>query len=93
MITPKTKFISITHPNNPTGFIITKKTLEKIIETAESNNCYLISDETYRELSFKDKLSPATSLSLKTISISTMSKAYSLPGTRIGWIAIQGKSL
>ena len=93
MITPKTKFISITHPNNPTGSMITKKTLEKLIEIAESNNCYLISDKTYRELSFKDKLPPAASLSPKAISISTMSKAYGLPGIRIGWIATQDKKL
>ena len=50
MIRPETKLISLTHPNNPTGSMITEKELKDVIDIAESHNTYLLFDETYREL-------------------------------------------
>lgn len=93
LITPKTKIVSLTHPNNPTGSMISEETLEEIIDIVESYNLYLIFDETYRELTFKHKLPTAASLSEQAISISTMSKAYGLPGIRIGWIATRNNNI
>jgi len=87
LITPKTKLISLTHPNNPTGSMITERVLQEAVELAESRNIYLMFDETYRELAFGDRLPGAASLSSKVISISSMSKSYGLPGIRIGWLA------
>ncbi|NGY84855.1 aminotransferase class I/II-fold pyridoxal phosphate-dependent enzyme [Bacillus megaterium] len=49
-ITPETKIISITYPHNPTGVMISKDKLNKIIEIAEKHECYLVVDETYRDL-------------------------------------------
>jgi len=88
MVTPKTKLIVISHPNNPTGSVITLETLKSIIEIVEDNNIYLLSDEIYRELSFTHKpLPPAATLSDHAISNSSMSKLHGLPGLRIGWMA------
>ncbi|MFC1573971.1 aminotransferase class I/II-fold pyridoxal phosphate-dependent enzyme [Candidatus Latescibacterota bacterium] len=89
LIKPNTKLISMTHPNNPTGSMISEKELHEIIKIAESNDVYLMFDETYRELSFGDPLPAAASLSPKVISISSMSKSFGLPGIRIGWLAAQ----
>jgi len=89
LITPKTKLISLTHPNNPAGSMISEAELREAIKIAEENDVYLMFDETYRELGFSDPLPQAASLSPKVISVSTMSKCYGLPGIRIGWIATQ----
>lgn len=87
LVQDNTKFISITNPNNPTGSTLTEQELLKLIDFAESNNLYLLVDETYRELCFNKPPPPAASLSSNAISISSMSKAYGLPGIRIGWVA------
>lgn len=93
LLTPQTKLVSLTHPNNPTGAMVSRETLERIIEFVELHNAYLLFDETYRELTFNGKLPAAASLSPKAISISSMSKAYGLPGIRIGWMATKDKSI
>lgn len=83
---PNTRLVILSHPNNPTGSIITKEMLCEIVKIAEYHNAYLLFDETYRELSFGDPLPPAVTLSPKAISITSMSKVYGLPGIRIGWM-------
>lgn len=87
LITPQTKLVTITHPNNPTGSMITEKMLYEIVEMVEAHGTYLLLDETYRELTFKKALPPAATLSPHAISITSMSKVYGLPGIRIGWVA------
>lgn len=87
LITPQTKLVTLTHPNNPTGSMITEKMLYEIVEMIEAHGVYLLLDETYRELSFKNPLPPAATLSSHAISITSMSKVYGLPGIRIGWVA------
>lgn len=87
MITPQTKLVSLTHPNNPTGSMISEKELREVIDLVESHNIYLMFDETYRDMSFDNPLPPAATLSSKVISISSMSKCYGIPGIRIGWAA------
>jgi aspartate/methionine/tyrosine aminotransferase len=93
LIKPKTKVISITYPHNPTGVMISNEKLHEIISIAEEHNCYLIVDETYRELTFGEKLPTAASLSPKAISVESLSKAYGLPGIRMGWLATQDRVL
>ena len=92
-ITPRTKLISLTHPNNPTGSIISRDELQNIIDIVESRNIYLLFDETYREMDFKNPLPPAATLSPKVISISSLSKSYGLPGLRTGWLATQDQDV
>ena len=93
MIKPNTKLICLTHPNNPTGSIITEAELKEIIDMIEDRNIYLLMDETYRELTFDSPLPPAASLNANVISVSTMSKVYGLPGIRVGWSASLEKSI
>ncbi|MEI8216605.1 MAG: pyridoxal phosphate-dependent aminotransferase [Eubacteriales bacterium] len=93
MVTPATKFVSITYPINPAGTMITEDELKKIIAICEKNECYLISDETYRELAYGKPLPIAATLSKKAISISSASKVYGFPGIRIGWLQSQDLNL
>lgn len=85
-ITPRTKLISVTCPHNPTGVMLTEGELRQLVALAESKGCYLLVDETYRDLSFDGALPQAASLSPKVISVSSLSKAYGVPGIRIGWL-------
>ncbi|WP_213697669.1 aminotransferase class I/II-fold pyridoxal phosphate-dependent enzyme [Acetomicrobium sp.] len=86
-IRPNTKLICLTHPNNPTGSVITKAELEEVIRLVESKGIYLLMDETYRDLTFDEPLPLAATLSPKVISVSSMSKAFGVPGIRVGWVA------
>lgn len=93
LIRPETKLVSLTHPNNPTGSMISEQVLKEIVKLIENHNAYLLFDETYRELHLGHKLPTGASLHPKVISVSSMSKTYGLPGVRIGWVASQDKSL
>ena len=89
-ISSKTKIISICNPNNPTGSILTLKERNKVIELAKSVDAFIHSDEVYigSELKKEDTLS-FQDIYDKTIITSGLSKSYSNPGIRIGWIAAQ----
>lgn len=86
-LTPEVKLVVLTHPNNPTGSIISDNQLYDVIEAVEASNAYLLMDETYWELSYDNPPPHAAVLSNRAISVSTMSKAFGVPGIRIGWLA------
>jgi aspartate/methionine/tyrosine aminotransferase len=93
-ITPATKLVSLTHPNNPTGSIISEKELREVIDVVESYETFLLFDETYRHMAYGENLlPPAASLSDRVVSITGMSKCYGLPGTRTGWLATTNQSI
>lgn len=92
-ITSQTKLISITSPHNPTGMVLSEDELRKIIQLAEEKNIYLLVDETYRDICFDTPYPLAASISKKVISISSLSKAYGLPGLRIGWLVTKDNHL
>ncbi len=93
LITERTKLVSLTYPHNPTGVLISEEKLKAIVELIEKKGTYLLLDETYRDMSFGEKLPVAASLSNRVISISSMSKSYGLPGIRIGWILSKNKQM
>lgn len=93
LIKPNTKLISLTHPHNPTGVCLDDKDFEKLSELANKYNIYILIDETYRELIRKTPYSYACDLNSKIISVASMSKAYGLPGIRIGWLMTQDNEL
>ncbi|MFQ5820971.1 MAG: aminotransferase class I/II-fold pyridoxal phosphate-dependent enzyme [Candidatus Heimdallarchaeota archaeon] len=93
LIQPNTRLISLTYPHNPTGAMLRKSELTKIISLIEAKGCYLLIDETYRDMTYSEPLPMAADLSPKAISVSSFSKSYGLPGIRIGWLITQNNSL
>ena len=88
LVTPDTKMICINNPNNPTGALMGKELLEEIVKIARSVDAYLLCDEVYRHLTQTDIWSESVAdLYEKGISVSSMSKVFSLAGLRLGWIA------
>ena len=90
---PNTRIISVTCPHNPTGTMMSRADLDALIALAENRGCYLLVDETYRDLSYNRKLPAAASLSKRAISVSSLSKAFGIPGIRIGWLVTQDAAL
>ena len=91
-ITPRTAAILINTPNNPTGAVYSRKSLEKLAELAAEHDFYIISDEVYEKLFYGDtKHECVASFSETayehTILINGMSKAYCMTGWRIGYTA------
>lgn len=93
MVRPQTKLIVFTHPNNPTGSMITTAELRALVEFAEARRIHLLFDETYRHMAFGDVLPTAASLSPWAISVTSMSKCYGLPGIRMGWLATRSQAV
>ena len=92
-MTPKTKLVSITTPHNPTGTILDAESLKGIVSLVESRGAHLLVDETYRDLSASAAQPYATSLSERVISVASLSKAYGLPGLRLGWLMTRDRAL
>lgn len=91
---PETKMICINNPNNPTGALIDTSLMEEIIEIARSVDAYILCDEVYRHLTQKDEwCASIVDMYEKGISVSSMSKVFSLAGLRLGWIACHDESV
>jgi len=93
LLTPNTRLISLTAPHNPTGTTMSADELRVIVDLVERNRCLLLLDETYREMAFGERLPVAATLSDQVISVSSLSKAYGLPGLRMGWIMCRNRAL
>lgn len=94
LVTPETKMICINNPNNPTGALMSEQLLREIVEIARSADAWILCDEVYRHLSQEDDWCPSiVDLYEKGISVSSMSKAFSLAGLRLGWIATHDMSV
>jgi aspartate/methionine/tyrosine aminotransferase len=92
---PNTKVISINFPHNPTGKVIDADTLESLVSLARERGIHVFSDEVYRLLERDDSLRipQVADIYERGLSLNVMSKAYGLPGLRIGWIATRDRSL
>jgi len=88
-----TRLISVTCPHNPTGTMLDLDALHALVELAERSGAVLLVDETYRDLTHAAPLPLAATLSPRAISVSSMSKAYGLPGLRVGWAICRDASL
>ncbi len=92
LVNEKTRLICINNPNNPTGALMSEELLRSIAEIARSVDAYVMCDEVYRHLTQKDEWCPSIAdLYEKGISVSSMSKVFSLAGIRLGWIATHDK--
>lgn len=90
---PNTKVISITTPHNPTGVTLPGETLGRLAALAARHGCRLVVDETYRDLCYRELPNLAASLGPHVISVSSLSKAYGIPGIRLGWIVTANREL
>ena len=94
-IRPNTKLLSLNFPHNPTGMLMTREDLDAVIALCRHHGIYILCDEVYRgvELEPADQMPQIADVYERGISLNVISKAYGLPGLRIGWIASQDTSL
>jgi aspartate/methionine/tyrosine aminotransferase len=88
-----TRLISVTTPHNPTGTMLSGHDLAALVELAERSGAGLLVDYTYRDVAHGQPTPLAATLSPQVISVSSMSKAYGLPGLRVGWAVCRGPRL
>ncbi|MEV5960768.1 pyridoxal phosphate-dependent aminotransferase [Kribbella sp. NPDC051952] len=89
---PNTRMVSVNFPNNPTGAVPSLDSWHRLVQLCDERGITLFSDEVYRGLE-ELPLPQATDLSERAISLNVMSKAYGLPGLRIGWIACRDRTV
>ncbi|QXQ09207.1 pyridoxal phosphate-dependent aminotransferase [Paeniglutamicibacter sp. Y32M11] len=92
-ITPRTKGIVLINPNNPTGAVYPKDTLEGILELARKHKLIVFSDEIYEKILYDDAVhinTAALADDVLVLTFSGLSKAYRVCGFRSGWMAISG---
>lgn len=88
-ITPRTKILVLPFPNNPTGAIMTREELEPIAEAVIEHDLYVMSDEIYSELTYKDEHASIASLPgmrERTLVINGFSKGFAMTGWRLGYV-------
>jgi aspartate/methionine/tyrosine aminotransferase len=95
LIRPNTRLVAVNFPNNPTGIVPPAQQFRELVSICDSRGITLFSDEVYRgiELDPQQTLPQASDLSASAVSLNVMSKAYGLPGLRIGWLASRNRSL
>lgn len=89
LISPRTRLISLTNPNNPTGVLIRDDGLAGIAAIAARHDLWVISDEVYRGVNQADDTLSTSIAEIypKGIAVGSMSKAFAMAGLRLGWIA------
>lgn len=88
LVTPKTKMIAVCNPNNPTGSVMSQKVISGVIETAAGADCWILSDEVYRGAELNGQKHPRFWGGYEKVVVNAgLSKAYRLPGLRLGWCA------
>ncbi|MCE7002838.1 aminotransferase class I/II-fold pyridoxal phosphate-dependent enzyme [Kibdelosporangium philippinense] len=91
-IRPNTRMISVNFPNNPTGAVPSEFVWRRLAQICDERGIILFSDEVYQGLG-AISLPQAADISARAMSLNVMSKAYGLPGLRIGWIACRDRSM
>jgi aspartate/methionine/tyrosine aminotransferase len=92
-VSSRTRLVSVTNPHNPTGVLKPETAVQGLLRIAEEAGARLLVDETYRDVSAVAKPPLAAALDPRALSVSSMSKAYGLPGIRIGWIVSRDAAL
>jgi alanine-synthesizing transaminase len=92
-ITPRSKALVVINPNNPTGAVYPRATLEQLVELARRHNLVLFSDEIYDKILYDDAVHVATASlapDLLCLTFNGLSKAYRVAGFRTGWMVVSG---
>lgn len=94
-LTDRTRLIVINFPHNPTGFLPALDELEAVIALARRRGIHIFSDEMYRLMEYDStrRLPAMCDAYEHGISLAGLSKAFGLPGLRIGWLATRDRSL
>ena len=91
LITPKTKMIVLTSPNNPTGGVASAEALDALSQFAKEKDLFVISDEIYESMVYDGNrhisIASLPGMKERTIIVNGFSKKYSMTGWRLGWIA------
>ncbi len=86
MIKPATRMIVLNYPNNPTGRVLDKKTMEDIVSIAKENDLYILSDEVYADYVFSGRFGSILEHDYdKSIMVSSFSKRFAMTGFRVGY--------
>jgi aspartate/methionine/tyrosine aminotransferase len=86
-VNPNTRLVYISNPNNPSGAVLPPAAMQRIVERCERMDCLLIADEVYIGAEHGDQRTPSFwGMGDKVIVTSGLSKAYGIPGLRVGWI-------
>jgi len=95
LLRSETRLVVVNFPNNPTGGVARPEDFRALVELCDEHDIRLLSDEVYRgvELDPARTLPHAADLSETALSLNVMSKAYGLPGLRIGWLACRDTAL
>jgi aspartate aminotransferase len=94
-VTPRTKAIVVNSPHNPTGVVCSRDDLLAIARVADRHGLWLISDEAYEHVVFdgKEHVSPGSLGYERVISLFSFSKSYAMSGLRLGYVAVNDKTL
>jgi aspartate/methionine/tyrosine aminotransferase len=94
-LTDRTRLLVLNFPHNPTGYLASRHELDSMIEFARKHHLYVFCDEMYRLLEYDSshRLPSMCDLYEKGIALSGLSKAFALPGLRIGWLATQDRAM
>jgi aspartate/methionine/tyrosine aminotransferase len=86
-VTPKTKLLYLSNPNNPTGAVLSDAAMRRIVERCEATGTWILADEVYLGAEIdRPRTESFWGMSDRVIVTSGLSKAYGIPGVRIGWI-------
>ena len=101
-ITPRTKLLILTNPNNPIGYVYSRKDLEAIADMATRHNFLVLTNECYERIVFSDtfaqdlkftSLASLPGMFERTITVQGITKGYHMSGLRVGWIAAEKKNM
>jgi len=88
VVTPATRLIAVTNPNNPVGTVLTEDEMDAVVATAERVGAWILADEVYRGT---ERLTETVTPSFfgryaRVVCVGSLSKAFGLPGLRLGWL-------
>lgn len=94
LITPKTRLVSVCNPNNPTGAVLGDEQRRAIVAAAEKVGAWVLADEVYRGAELEGGMTPSFWGGYdRVLCMGGLSKAYSLPGLRTGWVVGEPKMI
>ncbi len=86
-VTKKTRFILVTNPNNPTGAVLNEEEMDEVVRAARRVRAWIVADEIYRGAELSGGITPSFwGRYSRVLVTSGLSKAFGLPGVRIGWV-------